>query len=142
MAHGLEARAPLLDHTFMEFAATLPADLKLRGSTTKYVFKQAVRPLLPDAVTSGPKKGFGIPLHRWFRHELRELAWDVLLDQRTVERGYLHRGSVERLLREHAQGVRDWADQLWNLLMLELWHRMFVDAPAGALRRTISRAGR
>jgi asparagine synthase (glutamine-hydrolysing) len=136
MAHGLEARSPLVDHTFMEFAATLPADFKLRGTTTKYIFKRAVRPLLPPEIIDRPKKGFGVPLDHWFRNELREMAHDVLLDRRTVDRGYFRRGAVERLLDEHVKQTCSWADQLWNLLMLEFWHRMFIDAPAARNRRT------
>ena len=128
MAHGLEARSPLLDHEFMEFAATLPADFKLRGSTTKYIFKRAVRPLLPPQLIDRPKKGFSVPLDRWFRGELKEMAYGLLLDRRSIERGYFHAHMITRLLDEHVRYVHDWADQLWNLLMLELWHRTFIDA--------------
>jgi asparagine synthase (glutamine-hydrolysing) len=130
MAHGLEARSPLLDHEFMEFAATLPAEFKLRGATTKYIFKRAVRALLPPMLIDRPKKGFSVPLDHWFRHELKDMAYGLLLDRRTIERGYFHHCMVKRMLDEHASRVYNWADQLWNLLMLELWHRTFVDAPA------------
>jgi asparagine synthase (glutamine-hydrolysing) len=139
MAHGLEARSPLVDHTFMEFAATLPADYKLRGGTTKYIFKRAVRPLLPPAIIDRPKKGFGVPLDHWFRGELREMAYDVLLGARTLQRGYFRREPVRRLLDEHVAGTHDWADQLWNLLMLELWHRAFIDARPAARTQACAR---
>jgi asparagine synthase (glutamine-hydrolysing) len=127
MAHGLESRSPLLDHRLMEFAARLPVSFKRRGSTSKYILKKAVRDLVPKAIVERPKKGFSVPLEHWFRHELRELAYDVLLDARARARGYFRPAAVRRLLDEHVAAVRRWDEQLWNLLMLELWHRMFVD---------------
>ena len=79
MAHGLEGRSPMLDHDFMEFAASLPAGLKLRGNTTKYILKRAVRQLSPAEIIDRPKKGFSVPLEKWFRQDLRELTGDLLL---------------------------------------------------------------
>jgi asparagine synthase (glutamine-hydrolysing) len=127
MAHGLEARSPLLDHPLVEFAASLPADLKLRGGTKKYILKEAVRPLLPAEIIDRPKMGFGVPLEAWFRHELKELAYDVLLSDSLRDRGYFNQTVVKRILNEHVSGARVWHYQLWNLLMLELWHRAFID---------------
>ena len=133
MAHGLEGRSPLLDHEVMEFAASLPSSMKLRGTIKKYIFKRAVRELVPPEIIDRPKMGFGVPLDRWFRHDLREMAYDILLSPRTLGRGYFRREVVQRLLDEHTRGVRAWHYQLWNLLMLELWHRMFIDdRPRGA----------
>jgi asparagine synthase (glutamine-hydrolysing) len=134
MAHGLEGRSPLLDHEFMEFAASLPSALKLRGRDKKYIFRRAIGHLLPEEILDRPKMGFGVPLDHWFRHELRDMAHDVLLSRRTLERGYFRREVIERLLAEHAQGTHAWHDQLWNLLMLEMWHRMFIDAPVPDLQ--------
>jgi asparagine synthase (glutamine-hydrolysing) len=131
MAFGLEGRSPLLDHKFMETAASLPAHMKRRDGVSKYIFKQAARSLIPREIIDRPKKGFSVPLDHWFRHELKELARDLLLDTRAAQRGYFHKPVVERLLTEHASGVRQWNEQLWNLLMLELWHRTFVDARPG-----------
>jgi asparagine synthase (glutamine-hydrolysing) len=128
MAHGLECRSPLLDHQFMEFAATLPIGCKRRGAVSKYIFKRAVRDLVPHEILDRPKKGFSVPIEVWFRRELRELASDVLLDRRAAERGLVRRAVVARLLDEHAKSVRNWHEQIWNLLMLEMWHRMFIDA--------------
>ncbi len=127
MAHRLEGRSPFLDHDVMEFCASLPSDLKLRGLTTKYLLKRAVRELLPAPVVDRPKQGFGVPIDRWLRGELRTMVHDVLLDARTLRRGYFHEPVVRRLLDEHGHGVRGWHSQLWSLLVLELWHRMFVD---------------
>jgi asparagine synthase (glutamine-hydrolysing) len=127
MAHGLEGRSPMLDHEFMEFAAGLPSALKLRGTTTKYILKQAVRGLLPAEIIDRPKKGFSVPLEAWFRNELRELSGDLLLDGRLAQRGYFQPEAVRRMLEEHWRGTREWQNQLWSLLMLESWHRMFID---------------
>jgi asparagine synthase (glutamine-hydrolysing) len=137
MAHGLEGRSPMLDHEFMEFAASLPSTLKLRGPQTKYIFKRAVRDLLPGEIIDRPKKGFGVPLARWFRDELRGFAGDMLLDGTLAQRGYFKPAAVRRLLEEHWRGSANWHNELWTLLMLESWHRMFIDerptsAPAAA----------
>jgi asparagine synthetase B (glutamine-hydrolysing) len=124
--------AALSDHNVMEFCASLPSDLKIRRLTTKYLLKRAVRDLLPAPVVDRPKQGFGVPIDQWFRGELRAMVHDVLLDPRTLERGYFREPVVRRLLDEHARGVRGWHDQLWSLLVLELWHRTFVDRRPGA----------
>jgi asparagine synthase (glutamine-hydrolysing) len=133
MAYGLEGRSPLLDHRVMEYAARLPSTLKLRGRDAKYLLKQIARELVPAAVIDRPKMGFGVPLDHWFRRDLREPARDVLLGPRLRARGYFAMPFVEQMLREHETGARNWHYQLWNLLMFELWHRMFIDhRPAGA----------
>jgi asparagine synthase (glutamine-hydrolysing) len=127
MAHALEGRSPMLDHEFMAFAASLPSDLKLRGTDSKYIFKKAVRRFLPDEIIDRPKKGFSVPLERWFRHELRDMSGDLLLDGRLSARGYFKPGAVQRLLEEHWRGTGSWHNHLWSLLMLESWHRVFID---------------
>jgi asparagine synthase (glutamine-hydrolysing) len=123
----------------MEFAAGLPPDLKLRGTQKKYVLRKLAALRLPPTLLKLPKKGFGVPIDHWFRGELREFASDVLLDERARRRGYFEMTAVEQLLREHASGQARWHLQIWNLMMLELWHRTFIDvrptAPA-ALRIT------
>ena len=130
MAHSLEVRSPLLDHVFMELAAGLPGSWKLDGRTTKKVFKDAVRPWLPDRLLDRPKWGFAVPLARWFRSELRALPADVLLDPRATARGFFRESRVRALIDEHAAGSHDHTDQLWALIQLELWLRTFVDARA------------
>ena len=127
MAHGLEGRSPLLDHRFMEFAASLPSSMKLRGNIRKYIFKRAVQHLLPAEILQRPKMGFGVPLDHWFRRELKDMAYDVLLSRRMTDRGYFRMDIVTRLLDEHVKGIMAWHDQLWNLLVLEMWHQMFID---------------
>jgi asparagine synthase (glutamine-hydrolysing) len=123
MAHALEAREPLLDHVLVEFAGTIPPELQLG----KRVFKQALRGVLPDVVIDRRKQGFGVPLDHWFRNELREMSGDVLLSPRALQRGYFKPGAVRRMLEEHWSGAATWPNHLWTLLMLESWHRMFID---------------
>jgi asparagine synthase (glutamine-hydrolysing) len=128
----------------MEFAARLPPDLKLRGTTTKYLLKRVAADLLPAEVVARPKMGFGVPLERWFRHELRDLAHDVLLGPRAAGRGCFSPRFVRTLLDDHTSGRRPWHYQIWNLLVFELWHRMFIDerpktAPAAILTPDASR---
>jgi asparagine synthase (glutamine-hydrolysing) len=135
MAHGLEARSPLCDHLVMEFAASLPRRLKLRRGTGKYLFKKAMAGILPAEVIHREKRGFGVPLDRWFRGELRELVEETLLSRRAIEGGYFQPTAVRRLIDEHVSGHARWHHQLWALLMLELWHQMFIDktlSPPGA----------
>ncbi len=128
MAHSLEVRAPLLDHEFLEFAAQIPPELKLKdGTISKYIFKKAVEPYLPNEVIYRKKMGFGVPIDHWFRHELREMVRDTLLSQRAIQRGYFQRGYIEQMLERHQKGGESWHYMIWNLLMLELWHQMFID---------------
>jgi asparagine synthase (glutamine-hydrolysing) len=130
MAVGLEARSPMVDHEFIEFVARLPARFKISGLTLKAIFKKALRGLLPERILTRKKMGFGVPLDHWFRGQLSDLLRDTLLSQRSLERGYFRRRSVEQLIEAHVSGRNNHQYQLWNLLMLELWHRVFVDAPA------------
>jgi asparagine synthase (glutamine-hydrolysing) len=127
MAHSLEARSPLLDHVFMEFVATLPPEMKLSGNQTKHIFKQSLRGALPDVILDRPKMGFGAPISSWFRNELREMAEDLLLSARTRQRGYFRAKVVEGLWVEHISKELDHSETLWTLLVLELWHRIFLD---------------
>lgn len=127
MANSLEARSPFLDHEFMEFVARIPAELKLRGRTTKYILKETLKGILPDEVLYRAKMGFGVPIDHWFRNELKEMAYDTLLSDKAVQRGYFKKEAVKKILDEHASGKWNWHNHIWNLLMLELWHRMFID---------------
>ncbi len=132
MAHGLEARSPLLDHMLLEWAAGLPDSVKMAGGVTKALFKAAMAPYLPREILYRAKRGFGCPIDRWFRGELKELAYDTLLSQSARERGVFRPDYVERLLDEHCTFRFDHQNRLWALLMLELWFRMWIDAPADA----------
>ena len=132
MAHGLETRSPLLDHVLLEWAARIPAEIKMKGGTTKALLKAAMAPYLPREILHRKKMGFGVPLERWFRRELRELAHDTLLGQPARERGIMRPDYVRRLLDEHGAGTRNHHTRLWALLMLELWFRSWIDDAAEA----------
>ncbi len=136
MAHSIEARPPLLDHRLVEFAARVPADLKIRGTTTKYLFKQAVRGLIPDAIIDRRKQGFGVPLASWFRGPWTGFVRDLLLSDTSRQRGILDRGYVEHLLRLNQRG-RNMDSQIWTLLSFEQWCRTFLDRPVAGPVRTM-----
>jgi asparagine synthase (glutamine-hydrolysing) len=131
MAHSIEARPPLLDHRLVEFAATVPPELRYRDGTTKYLFKKALRGILPEAIVDRRKQGFAVPLARWFRGPLFGYARDVLLSASSRERGVLNPSAVERRLQLHQRG-RDLDLQLWTMLSFELWCRRFLDAGPSA----------
>jgi asparagine synthase (glutamine-hydrolysing) len=131
MAHGLETRSPLLDHVLLEWAAAIPADVKMAGGITKALFKRAMEPYLPREVIYRKKMGFGCPIDEWLRADLKPLAYDTLLSQAARERGLLRPDYVRQLLDEHCSGARNHHTRLWALLMLELWFRMWIDGAAG-----------
>lgn len=133
MARSLEGRSPLLDHELMQFAASLPDRSKVRGHEKKVALRTAMRGILPDEILVAPKRGFQPPVAAWFRGDLREHAREVLLDPATRARGYFRTEAVQALLEDHAAGGADNSQGIWTLLVLELWHREFVDptAPVG-----------
>ena len=126
MAHSLEARPPLLDHRLVEFAATVPARFRLRDGTTKYLFKQAMRGILPDAIIDRQKRGFAVPLATWFRGDLAGFTRDLLLSTRCRERGFFDPRYIERLLALNDRG-RNLDLQLWTVMSFELWCQRFLD---------------
>lgn len=128
MAHSLEARVPLLDHKLVEFAATIPPELRLRHGESKSIFKRAMRGILPDEIIDRPKHGFAVPLGAWFRGRLSGFARELLLSETSRRRGIFDTGYLERLLAMHERG-RDLSLQLWTLISFELWCRTFLDAP-------------
>ena len=119
MAHSLEVRVPLLDHRLMEWAARLPADLKLRGREGKYVLKQAMRPHLPDDVLFREKMGFAVPLARWFRGPLRTRIKQAMASPALADTGLFDLGFLSSLVDQHQSGVSDHSSALWSLLMFE-----------------------
>ena len=127
MAASIESRVPFLDHRLVEFVATLPPRLKLRGLTTKWILREAVRDLVPPQIMTRRKMGFPVPFGKWMRQGWDAIARDVLLDRRSRERGIIDPAGVERLIRDHARGATDGGDALWSLLNLELWYRTFMD---------------
>jgi asparagine synthase (glutamine-hydrolysing) len=137
MAHSVEARSPFLDHHVMELAASIPAELKLRGLEGKRILKAALRGRIPDEIIDRPKMGFGVPLARWFREDLRSFPEEVLLDPVAVRRGYFRPGAVETMIAEHRDGRADHSYRLWVLLQLELWHREVLEAPRSPIPRAL-----
>ena len=125
MAHSLELRSPFLDHEVVALGLALPDSLKTRGREGKVALRRAFAAELPSEVLRRGKTGFGVPLGRWFRSDLRELAHDLLPN----DRGWFRQDAVRRLLAEHESGRADHGHRLWCLLMLELWVREHVEAP-------------
>ena len=130
MANSLEGRMPLLDHRLVEFCAALPSSYKLRGRTSKWILRQVMRDRLPPEILTRSKMGFGVPVGDWLRHELPPLLEDTLLSSRARQRGYFSPGAVQALVDDHTSRRADRTSHIWALLMLELWFREFVDAPA------------
>jgi asparagine synthase (glutamine-hydrolysing) len=129
MAHSIESRVPLLDNEVVEYAARLPSSLKIRDGRRKHILKRAAATVLPPGILQRRKQGFGVPLKVWFRGGLRDLFGDVLLSPRAQQRGYFDGRFVDRLVREHLDGRRDHTLRLWALVVFELWHRQYLDAP-------------
>jgi len=132
MAHSLEVREPLMDHPLVEWLATLPSDLKVRGQEGKYLFKKAMEPYLSDDILYRPKMGFSVPLARWFRGPLKQRVRDAVLGDRLAATGWFNRRYLEHLLDAHQSGARDYSAPLWTLLMFEAFLRTVVDAPSTA----------
>jgi asparagine synthase (glutamine-hydrolysing) len=135
MAHSLEARSPFLDPEMMQFAASIPAEMKLRGMQKKLILRDALRAWLPDSILDRPKQGFSVPLAEWLRGELREYSREVLLDPAAFGRERFRPGAVRKLLDDHRAG-EDNSHRIWALLMLELWKAEVVDAPLPAAALT------
>jgi asparagine synthase (glutamine-hydrolysing) len=122
MACSLEVRVPLLNHVLVEWATGLPHDLKLRGFTTKYLFRKAFRRVLPAEITARRKKGFNMPVAKWLTGPLRDLAEDTLSESRLRSHGFFRPRAVRRLLDEHQARRKDNRKLLWTLLIFQLWH--------------------
>ena len=131
-AAGVSVLYPYLTPELITFMGRVPAELKVKRTAKRYLFKKAVASILPEAILTKKKQGFGLPFGHWFRHDPKISAFlrDILMSQRCRERGYLESGFLTTLLDRHQQGVWDYSNELWLLLMLELWHQRFVDGPA------------
>ncbi|MEO7658286.1 MAG: asparagine synthase (glutamine-hydrolyzing) [Pyrinomonadaceae bacterium] len=128
MANSLEARSPFLDHNLIEFAASLPETMKMRGLGTKTLLKKVAARLVPKEVIYRRKMGFGVPIGKWFRGEMKDFVRSVLLSDKSLKRGIVRPEILQRYVDEHTSGERDHAFQLWTLLMLELWFQRFIDS--------------
>jgi asparagine synthase (glutamine-hydrolysing) len=127
MANSLEGRVPFLDHKLVEFAASLPADMKLQGSERKYLLKKVARQLIPKTIIDRKKQGFPIPIEKWLRNEARSVMEDLLSPELLRRRGLFSEKYVERIKREHVSGYSNHANRLWGLMSIEMWLRKFVD---------------
>ncbi|MCU1385894.1 MAG: Asparagine synthase (Glutamine-hydrolyzing), partial [Acidobacteria bacterium] len=134
MAHSLEARCPLLDHQVIELAALQSSARHADATMTKRLFREAIRPWVPADVLTRPKRGFGVPLRRWFQEQMIGWARDILLDPRSRQRGWTRPAQVDALLQQHQSGARDHAKRIWSLVCLELWARAHVDRASGEQR--------
>lgn len=126
MAHSLEARSPFLDSELVNFVSLLPFDMKLRKGKSKYILKKALSNILPSEILTRKKMGFGVPIAKWFKCELHDYIYQILLDDRAKKRGYFNMDEIERILKEHTTGKRNYGYPLWTLLFLEVWHNVFV----------------
>lgn len=127
MAHSLEVREPLMDHPLVEWLATLPQNLKVRGNEGKVLLKKAMEPHLSDDILYRPKMGFSVPLARWFRGPLKQRVRDAVLGPRLQETGWFNRSYLEHLVNAHQNGTSDYSAPLWTLLMFEAFLRKVVD---------------
>jgi asparagine synthase (glutamine-hydrolysing) len=135
MAVSLEARDPLLDHRLLEFAATVPTALKLRDGRGKYLLRKALQRRVPAEILERGKHGFEAPIGEWLRGPLAPMADALLADGRLRDRGIFEPRELTRLWQEHRDGRADHRHRLWQILMLELWFRQFIDqAPAARAR--------
>ncbi|MBE9528374.1 MAG: asparagine synthase (glutamine-hydrolyzing) [Proteobacteria bacterium] len=127
MMVSLEARVPILDHHLVEFAATIPSELKIKGMDTKYIMKKAAERLLPKEVIYRPKQGFGVPMGSWIKRDWSDMAHELVLGDRAVKRNNFNPKFLKTVMTEHRSGRRDHNYIIWTLMMLELWYREMID---------------
>ncbi len=127
MMVSLEARVPFLDHPLVEFAASLPPHLKMKGNATKYLLKRVAERLLPHKAIHRPKQGFAVPIESWVRHEWSEMCHELVLGHRALARRNFNPGFLNRIMTEHRCGRRDHSATIWTLMVLELWFRNMID---------------
>jgi asparagine synthase (glutamine-hydrolysing) len=140
MAHSLEVREPLMDHPLVEWLASLPSSLKVRGREGKYLLKKSQEPYLPDEVLYRPKMGFAVPLVNWFRGPLKRRVREAVLGERLLDTGLFDRRILQRLLDEHQSGARDHSAPLWSLLMFDAFLRLDGRPAASTGERQPARA--
>jgi asparagine synthase (glutamine-hydrolysing) len=126
MANSLELRVPLLDHRLLEFAASLPPHYKLKGLTLKYIWKKALSKRVPTKILKRRKAGFPVPYESWLRNNFKDQIRAILTDRKTGERGYFQKAAVEKLIRANSD-FGTYSKEVFSLIALELWHRMFLD---------------
>jgi len=146
MAHSLESRAPLIDSRVVEYAASIPAGMKLRGRDLKHILKNVAAKYLPKELIYREKQGFGFPIGIWMRTDLRNFMENLFRESRFVDLGIFERSTVHGLLDEHLSGKADHNFRLWILLNLEIWYRLYfenetVDSMRGEMDRLMHASG-
>jgi len=126
MAASIESRVPFLDQKLVEFSAAMPDRLKLRGATTKYILRESMKGILPEAILSRSKMGFPVPIGKWFRGPFRNLIDEFVLGERAMSRGIFDRAFVKSIVARHNSG-EEHSERLWALLNFEIWQRRFID---------------
>ncbi|MBD3218112.1 MAG: asparagine synthase (glutamine-hydrolyzing) [candidate division Zixibacteria bacterium] len=127
MAASIESRVPFLDHKLVEFTASLPISMKLKGFDTKRILRMAMKDKIPSAILSRSKKGFPVPIEKWFRHDYKDLVTDILFDERTRKRGIFNQRTVQHIVKKHQNGDKNYSDQIWTMINFELWQRIFLE---------------
>src|SRR5207248_296648 len=127
MAASIESRVPFLDHKLVEYTARLPRRLKLRGWTTKYILRRAMKGVLPEEILRRPKMGFPVPVGAWFRGRFRHVIDEYVLGERAASRGLFDAAFVREVVARHQSGAEDHSERLWSLVNFEMWLRQFVD---------------
>ena len=134
MATSVESRVPFLDHKLVEFTCSLPERLKLRGGTTKYILRECMKGVLPEAILSRSKMGFPVPIAAWFRGAYRSVIDEYVLGERAISRAIFDQAFVRSLVERHQRG-EDHSERLWALVNFEIWQRRFFDAEPAALAK-------
>jgi asparagine synthase (glutamine-hydrolysing) len=127
MAASIESRVPFLDHVLVEWATKVPANIQIHGMAGKRILKKAMEDLLPHSILYRPKLGFPTPWSGWLAGPQLDMIESMLLEPRSMERGFFKPAAVKKLFREHREKYRDHYDRIWRLLNLELWHRVCVE---------------
>jgi asparagine synthase (glutamine-hydrolysing) len=127
MAASVESRVPFLDHKLVEFSAHMPERLKLRGGTTKYVLRESMKGILPEAILTRSKMGFPVPIGVWFRGAHAAVVDEYVLSERAMSRGIFVPDFVRQLVVRHKRGEEDHSERLWSLINFEIWQRQFFD---------------
>ncbi len=127
MAHSLEVRVPLLDHVFMEYVAQMPSNLKLNGKTSKYIFKEMTKKLLPEKILNRKKMGFTVPVDEWFRTDLKALYRDEVLSASQTNSQYFNIDYLRSMWQQHQRGHKNYGVQFWAILMFVKWAKNFLN---------------
>ncbi|HEX9653030.1 MAG TPA: asparagine synthase C-terminal domain-containing protein, partial [bacterium] len=135
MATSLEGRVPFLDYRFVEFAATIPGRLKMKGTDTKHILKKAMKGILPPEILKRGKEGFSIPIKNWLKNDLKELMLDVLSPQKIKQQGFFNADYVQRLTQEHLTGRENHSHRLWAMMVFGIWHDIYLGKQPGAYEK-------